>query len=792
MSDLKLNIEEVLRFFRWLYPRGPWAPVALDPTRPGKYGDACRVFSPGEETDLATWLFEYHVKGWNLYYHVNEVVPSITTTAEKTQIKTVHFLQVDIDPRATETPEEAALRIAPKLVNYRLPPSMIMRSGNGHNALWRLRVPYTPKSVVDAEATIESRCWWLHNEMEAPTAETRNINRILRIPGTVNRPTKAKIAKGRVPVMAGLAEFNDNEYDLEDFGVFVDQRVKTASVQVGQVDKIDDLGRLQISEDLKHAIVSGQYKDSKTGGDRSRETIRVALDLLRSGQSFEIIAAIISDPRYKISGHVLDQGNVPRAIQRTIDNAYQIFVNEKLEGDKARGEALTDMNSRFALVGVWGGAPCVLYEQSEDRPPLRWSDTDLALATRGQFVMASRGEKLKEVPIAKWWLDHPSHRAYDRVVFEPGREVPTNHYNLWRGFSVDPKPGDRHLSFLEHVFEIGCSGNQDHYDYLLRWLARMVQFPAEPGHVAIALQGGQGTGKGTIARTFVKLFSPHSRHITDSDLVLGKHNSMLEGCVFLFADEAFYAGDKAEKRRMKTLITEPTIAIHHKYARAEEHPNYVHMMLAANDDWFLDVDVDDRRFLILEVSSKRVGDHEYWKTIKSDLDDGGYANLLFSLATLDISSFNPRVVPRGEAHRKQVIASYTGITRWFLNRLNSGVVIPQQRSWTDPVRCEDVAKHLRDEIRSSKSIRADATAMGVWFQKNLGDLVKRVHEIGEWSDEHGNVQKRLAYFYRFAPLVECKRAFTKNCNGPETYDTDGIEEPTNVVQIESARKDKVF
>ena len=71
--------------------------------------------------------------------------------------------------------------------------------------------------------------------------------------------------------------------------------------------------------------------------------------------------------------------------------------------------------------------------------------------------------------------------------------------NLWRGFSVEPKDGDWGL-LRTHVWENICKGQQHLFDYLIRWAAKMVQNPDEPGRVAVVLRGKRGVGKGVFAQ----------------------------------------------------------------------------------------------------------------------------------------------------------------------------------------------------------------------------------------------------------------------------------------------------
>jgi hypothetical protein len=58
--------------------------------------------------------------------------------------------------------------------------------------------------------------------------------------------------------------------------------------------------------------------------------------------------------------------------------------------------------------------------------------------------------------------------------------TPNGCLNLWRSFAVDPVPGDWSL-MGDHILKVICRGDPERGDYFLNWLARMVQYPEEPG-----------------------------------------------------------------------------------------------------------------------------------------------------------------------------------------------------------------------------------------------------------------------------------------------------------------------
>ena len=125
------------------------------------------------------------------------------------------------------------------------------------------------------------------------------------------------------------------------------------------------------------------------------------------------------------------------------------------------------------------------------------------------------------------------------------------------------------------------------YEYVLNWSARTVQHPELAGEVAIVMRGGEGCGKGVYGRWFRKLFGQHGAQVSNAAHLVGKHNEHLRDCIFLFADEAFYAANPQHESVQKALITEDTIAIEPKGFAIVFVPNMLHILMASNSDWVI-------------------------------------------------------------------------------------------------------------------------------------------------------------------------------------------------------------
>jgi len=73
--------------------------------------------------------------------------------------------------------------------------------------------------------------------------------------------------------------------------------------------------------------------------------------------------------------------------------------------------------------------------------------------------------------------------------YDPAFEVDTNKFNL----------------LTKHLLEVWCGGNKDHYNWLLSWLANIIQSPQQKIGIAVVLHSeAEGAGKGIIVDWFGK------------------------------------------------------------------------------------------------------------------------------------------------------------------------------------------------------------------------------------------------------------------------------------------------
>ena len=326
--------------------------------------------------------------------------------------------------------------------------------------------------------------------------------------------------------------------------------------------------------------------------------------------------------------------------------------------------ALEEMNARHFIVRL--GKDELIGTEDEDEVFFQYEKAlRLRYANKTVQVGVDKEGNPEVAPIFEKWVSWPQRREYRRVVFAPPPiPVGAQDYNLWRGFAVQPKPGCCDL-FLEHLQEIICNGNDEHARYLCKLLALTVQQPGAPSEVATVLRGELGIGKGIFVRAIGEIFGHHAVHLDRTDQLTGHFNAQLSSKVVVFADEAFWAGDKREIGALKRLITEPTLTITRKGIDSVQETNCVHLFMATNENWAIPAALRERRFFALSVSPKRKGDFPYFDRLRQELDNGGLAAFLDLLLKLPVTPEEIRRVPMTDELRVQQNQSLPLELKWW-------------------------------------------------------------------------------------------------------------------------------
>ncbi len=278
------------------------------------------------------------------------------------------------------------------------------------------------------------------------------------------------------------------------------------------------------------------------------------------------------------------------------------------------------------------------------------------------------------MPLGHWWLKHPERRQYEGLTFQPGAgEEVDGRLNLWRGWGVEPKPGDWSL-MRRHIEDVLAAGDTSAAGYIINWIAWAFQNPAERAQAAMVFRGKKGTGKGTLGNALCRIFGQHGTHISSAEHLAGRFNGHLRDASFLFADEAYWPGDKGAEGSLKRLVTEPDLFIEAKGRDGVTVQNMLHIIMASNEDWIVPAGEDERRYAVFEVSDRYKQDDAWFRPLYAQLKAGGLGAMLYDLLRYDLGDWHPRQVPRTHALLEQQARGLPAEDEWWVGMLEAGAI----------------------------------------------------------------------------------------------------------------------
>lgn len=249
--------------------------------------------------------------GFNIYWSVNCVRPARDRKPGKEDISRARFVHVDIDPPKTGGKFDKPA-ILDALGNLAAPPSFVIDSGGGFNAFWRLEEP------CENLAAIENINVQVRDYFDADACH--NIDRVMRVPGTVNYPNARKVARGRGETQACWAAPDDGTvYEPEQLAATFPaarQRSAPASVSLTLPAEIaletpEGLG-LGILDPIRLAIAE------PPGRDRSGDGLAAARLMANAGYTDAQIMGVLLNSANPVAAHFLDQRDPRRAAARAI------------------------------------------------------------------------------------------------------------------------------------------------------------------------------------------------------------------------------------------------------------------------------------------------------------------------------------------------------------------------------------------------------------------------------------------------------------------------------------------
>jgi hypothetical protein len=263
------------------------------------------------------------------------------------------------------------------------------------------------------------------------------------------------------------------------------------------------------------------------------------------------------------------------------------------------------------------------------------------------------------------WLMDMNQLSYDDIgCFPPPLSCPQNIFNSWTPFRVEninvdivPNDIDLKIKHIENYILNLCSFDKNTYDYLIRWVAQMLLYPAIKTIVPTIISK-QGSGKGNFIELLRKLMGPSKVLETpspDRD-VWGNFNSVMVNAFLVNCDELSKKQQENADGIIKSLITNTVININQKGVDVFQVASYHRFLMTTNKEFCITTSEDDRRNFIIRGNDARCKKNdenkEYHTNFVNYINDDIVIRIFYEkLCKLEnLSSFHTEGIPKTEYH----------------------------------------------------------------------------------------------------------------------------------------------
>ena len=370
--------------------------------------------------------------------------------------------------------------------------------------------------------------------------------------------------------------------------------------------------------------------------------------------------------------------------------------------------------------------------------------------------------------IKKWYLTE-NYNLYKFTIDTHKPRVFDDKINLFPGFMHEEKDYDEYDDktkdcvniMLQFYKEVLCSNNEDSYNFIIKWLANMIQ--GNKNDVMLYLKSQEGVGKSTFSdflMEYVLGYKISGKGTIDS--IKTSYNKILMAKLLVSYEELPTFGPKdweGVSSNLKDRITSKVMTFGEKYEKSFAAENINNYIVNTNVEALKHS--QGRRFFSLDISTIHREDHEYFGNINKKCFNNNIGEAFFNyLRSIDVSNFHaqtamPMTINKIVAISDRLDSVYKFLKHRFIMFDKSIACIKKTDLYDEyVVYCNQNDIKPRDKIRCYKTLEEiniiPNKTKGYWCYTVSLDKLKEIANKYHWLNGIDDEEQCVGNNFSFA------------------------------------------
>jgi hypothetical protein len=262
------------------------------------------------------------------------------------------------------------------------------------------------------------------------------------------------------------------------------------------------------------------------------------------------------------------------------------------------------------------------------------------------------------------WIKDKDIKVYNNLIFKPFNGVKyepinMNTFNTFTGYNPHIKTQVTDNTIIKDWCDVVlqlCEGNKTFYDYYIKYLAHIIQFPSTRIGISILFRSNEGVGKGQHLIAIKNIITKKYYFASPTkDDFTGKHALAFANTLLVNWDETGSCADVIDQ--IKSKITEEYVVIERKNIDKAEFVNYARIIFTTNNMCSLPISDSNRRFVIFQCTDHFINvgkiDNTFWDRFHETIYKPEFIAALYNyLNNIDLNNWDYKDFPKTTAYNQ--------------------------------------------------------------------------------------------------------------------------------------------